>query len=206
MRCCRNARGDQHRSERRRPRATGGGGSGWQQPAKACVAGADYSGDGGGVWHGRDHAPGRRFEAVCVALAGALRARGGGRPTARQDAKARAAAVARSGGRSCDRTHPGGAAGGNDALDRSSHGRGQRHLAALGAAHLGRPRPAAAPGAALQAVARSGICRQAARRRRALPRPAGAQPRVVGRREVANPSPRSHPAGSADEEGAEPER
>ena len=45
----------------------------------------------------------------------------------------------------------------------------QRHLAALGAAHLGGARiSAAAPGAALQAVAGPGVCRQIARCGRAL--------------------------------------
>jgi Homeodomain-like domain len=52
-----NARKDQHRGECQRPRAIGGGGGGPQQPAKACLAGADHSGDGRGLWHGPDHAP-----------------------------------------------------------------------------------------------------------------------------------------------------
>ena len=47
----------------------------------------------------------------------------------------------------------------------------------LGAAHLARARPAAAPGAALQAVQRSALRRQTARHRRPLSRPAG--PRLV---------------------------
>ena len=48
-----------------------------------------------------------------------------------------------------------------------------------------RPRAAAAPGADLQALQRPGVRRQAARRGRALRRPAGACGRAVGRREVA---------------------
>ena len=50
----------------------------------------------------------------------------------------------------------------------------ERHLVALGAAHLGGARAAAASGATLQAVARPGVCHQIARRGRALSRPAGA--------------------------------
>ena len=46
------------------------------------------------------------------------------------------------------------AAGRGDALDRPGHGRGRRDLAALGAADLGGARPAAAPAAHLQALAR----------------------------------------------------
>jgi hypothetical protein len=74
-----------------------------RKPAKACVAGADHSGDGRRLWHRRDHAPRRGLETVRVALARAVHARGGGRPTARQDAQTRAAATAagsdRTGGR-----------------------------------------------------------------------------------------------------------
>ena len=46
-------------------------------------------------------------------------------------------------------------------------------------------RPAAAPGAALQAVHRSGVRRQARGHRRPVRRSAGAQPGALGRREVA---------------------
>jgi Winged helix-turn helix len=69
----------------------------------------------------------------------------------------------------------GGAAGGGDTLDRPGDGGSERHLAALGAAHLGDARAAAASGTSLQAVARPGFCHQAARRGRALSRPARPQ-------------------------------
>ena len=95
----------------------------------------------------------------------------------------------------------GGAAGRGDPLDRPGDGGGERHLAALGAADLGGAWSAAAPGATLQAVAGPGLCRQIARRGRALSRPAGPQPGAVGRREIANPGARPHPARLADEEG-----
>ena len=45
-----------------------------------------------GCGHGRDHAPGRRVQALGVALAGAVHARGRGRSPARQDEEARPAA------------------------------------------------------------------------------------------------------------------
>src|SRR5271169_2530313 len=60
-------------------------------------------------------------------------------------------------------------------------------LRSLGAAHLGGARSAAAPGAAFQAVAGPGLCRQIARRGRALSRPAGAQSGALGRREEPDP-------------------
>ena len=44
----------------------------------------------------------------------------------------------------------------------------ERHLVALGAAHLGGARTTAASGATLQVVARPGVCHQIARRGRAL--------------------------------------
>ena len=118
----RDARGDRYRGECRRPRTTGRGGSGSQQPAKACVAGADHSGHGRGLRHRRNHAPRRGFEALCVALARAVYARGRGRPAARQDAKTRSAAIAVSAGRRCRRADPGGAAGRDNPLDRPGDG------------------------------------------------------------------------------------
>ncbi len=48
----------------------------------------------------------------------------------------------------CRRADPGGAAGRDNPLDRPGDGGSERHLAALGAAHLGGARSAAAPGAA----------------------------------------------------------
>ena len=68
----------------------------------------------------------------------------------------------------------------DDALDRPGDGRGHRYLAALGAADLGGAPPAAASRAALQAVAGSGVCRQAARCGRTIPRPASPQPCALG--------------------------
>ena len=66
--------------------------------------------------------------------------------------------------------------------------------------------PSAAPSAAAQAVAGSGLCRQAARRGRAVYRSASPQPGAFGRREVENSGPRPHAAGPADEEGSGPGR
>jgi Winged helix-turn helix len=83
-------------------------------------------------------------------------------------AKTRSATIAVSAGRPCRRADPGGAAGRGDALDRPGDGGNKRHLAALGAAHLGGARFAAAPGAAVQTVAGPGVCRQIARCGRAL--------------------------------------
>jgi hypothetical protein len=50
--------------------------------------GSDYFGNGGGLRHGGDHAPRRGFEALCVALAGAVHARGCSWRAARQDQEA----------------------------------------------------------------------------------------------------------------------
>ena len=78
---------------------------------------------------------------------------------------------------------------------------GGRHQRQLGAAHLARPRPAAAPRAAVQALERSDVRRQAARRGRALCRSARPRHRAVGRREEPDPGARPHPARPAAEEG-----
>ena len=117
--------------------------------------------------------------------------------TRKPGAAALAAGRGRSGGRADARR----AARRDDPLDRPRDGGGQRRIAALGAAHLGGARPAAAPGAALQAVDRSGVRGQAARRGRPLCRSAGAQPGALGRRKVPDPGARPDPAGLADEEG-----
>ena len=77
-------------------------------------------------------------------------------------------------GRAGGRPHPAAAARRGHPLDRARDGQGHRHLARLGAADLGGARAAAAPGQDLQAVHRPGVRRQAARRGRALRRPAGA--------------------------------
>ena len=57
-------------------------------------------------------------------------------------------------------------------------------------------------GAALQAVHRSGVRGQAARRGRPLSRSAGAQSGALGRREVPDPGARPDAAGAADQEGS----
>ena len=98
--------------------------------------------------------------------------------------------------------HAGAAAGRGDPLDGARDGPGHRHLARLGAADLGGARAAAAPGQDLQALHGPGLRRQAARRGRALCRPAGARDRALDRREVPDPGARPHPAGPADEEGS----
>ena len=99
------------------------------------------------------------------------------------------------------RADPDRAAARGDPLDRRRHGRGGRDQPQLGAAHLARPQAPAAPGPDLQALQGPGVRRQAARHRRALPRPAGARGRALGRREAPDPGPRPHPAGPADEAG-----
>ena len=100
------------------------------------------------------------------------------------------------GGADADRS-----AGGDHPLDRRHDGEGGRHQRQFGPAHLARPRAPAAPGPAVQALQRSAVRREAARRGRALSRPAGARHRALGRREVPNPGARPHPARPADEEG-----
>ena len=74
---------------------------------------------------------------------------------------------------------------------------GRRHQRQRGAAHLEGARPAAPPLAAVQALQRSAVRRQAARRRRPLCRSAGPCHRAVGRREEPDPGARPHPAGPA---------
>ena len=101
-------------------------------------------------------------------------------------------------GRAGGRPHARAAAGRGDPLDGARHGARRRDLAGLGAADLGGARPAAAPGADVQAVQRPGVRRQAARRDRPLCRPAGACGSALGRREVPDPGARPHPAGAAD--------
>jgi hypothetical protein len=78
-------------------------------------------------------------------------------------------------------------------------GRDQRQL---GAADLAHPWAPAASRAPVQAVARSPVRHQAARHCRSLCRSTGACGGVVGRREIANPGARPHPARLADEEGS----
>ena len=69
-----------------------------EQPAKACLAGADRAAVGRSGRHGRDHAPDRQGQAQRLALAGALPGSRGRRSAARQDpAVAHPAAGGRSG-------------------------------------------------------------------------------------------------------------
>ena len=72
-----HARRDQHRGERCGPRAAGADRGGSEQPAKARLAGTDHPGDGGGLRHGGDHAPGRGVQALRLALAAAVPAEEG---------------------------------------------------------------------------------------------------------------------------------
>ncbi len=67
-----------------------------------------------------------------------------------------------------DRPHPGEPAAGCHALEFAQHGPRQRRVDLQRAAHLARLRPAAASAGDLQAVHRSGLRRQGARRRRPL--------------------------------------
>jgi hypothetical protein len=79
------ARGDVGSSERCRSGAFGGDRGGSRQPAEACLAGADHSGDGGRLRHGGDHASRPGFKALCVVLAGSGSYRGDRRAGARHD-------------------------------------------------------------------------------------------------------------------------
>ena len=168
-----DARGDQDRSQCRRSRAIGRGRGRSQPPAKACVAGADHSGDGGGLRHGRDHAPRRRLETLRVALASALYARGGGRPVARQDAQARDTAAAVEpivAWSSSPLAAPPG---------ETTHWTGRAMAEARGISLRSVQRIWAATvcshtGCDASNCRRSRVCRQAARRGRTLSRPAGA--------------------------------
>ena len=130
--------------------------------------------------HSRDITPSLRLgssaESVPSARSGGGRARGGA------DAC-----------RSAGRDHP---------LDRRSDGTGERHQRQRGPAHLEGARASAAPLSAIQALERSELRRQAARRGRALCRSAGPRHRAVARREEPNPGSRSHPPGPAAEEAA----
>ena len=190
-----------HRGKHRGPCPIGSGRRGSEQSAEARVAGRDHSGDRRRLRDRRDHAPDGQVQALRLALAGAVHDRGGGRSAARQDpAVARPAARSRGGGArggaDADRS-----AGGDHPLDRRDDGEGGRHQRQLGPAHLARPWAPAAPGPAVQALERSAVRREAARRGRALSRPAGARHRALGRREEPDPGARPHPARPADEEG-----
>ena len=131
---------------------TGRGGGGPQQLAKACLAGADHSGDSGRLRHRRDQVPGRDLRTMRVALARAVPARGGCRPVALHDALTQSAA-------------PAGDAG-NRVLELTLGSRRVRRRASwrrsvasrcFGAAHLGGAQSAAALGATVQAVGGPGL-------------------------------------------------
>ena len=77
-------------------------------------------------------------------------------------------------------------------------GRGERHH---GPAHLEGAWLEAAPGQALQGLARSQVRREARRHRRSVPVPARARAGAVLRREEPGAGARSHPAGPAAEAG-----
>ena len=91
--------------------------------------------------------------------------------------KPRAAALATGRGRPGGRADAHRSARRDDPLDRPRDGGGERRIAALGAADLGGARPPATSRPPLQAVHRSSVCGQAARRGGSLSRSAGAQPR-----------------------------
>ena len=90
-------------------------------------------------------------------------------------------------------------AGGCDPVeypDAGGGGWGERHH---DPAHLDGAGLEAAPGQALQGIARSQVCREARRHRRSVHVPARARAGAVLRREEPGAGTRSHPAGSADE-------
>lgn len=87
------------------------------------------------------------------------------------------------GGRACGRAHIGRPADRDDPLDSRPDGPGERHQCQRGPPHLEGARAPAPSVSTIQALERSGLRRQAARRRRPLCRPAGPRHRAVGRRE-----------------------
>src|SRR5215469_9423939 len=92
-----NARGDY--LECRRPRPVGGGGGRSQQPAKACMAGADRVAGGRRSGHPRDHAAERKEPERGQPLARAFPSRGHRWADARQDPALAHPAAARGGTR-----------------------------------------------------------------------------------------------------------
>ena len=104
-------------------------------------------------------------------------------------------------GRGSDRAYAGDDPEGRDALVDALDGGGAGPLAERGVADLAGVRAAATPRGDLEAVARSAVRRQGARRRRPLPRPARASGRVLRRCEVADPGARSDGADPADAAG-----
>ena len=84
-----------------------------------------------------------------------------------------------------------------DALERALGGRRDRHLQEQRAALLPALRPAAAPHRELQAVQRSVLRREAARRGRPVPEPAGQRAGALRGREEPVPGAGAHPADAA---------
>ena len=143
--------------------AFGGARSRPQQPAKACLAGADRAPVRRSRRHGCHHAPDRQGQAERLALAGTLSRGRDRRAAARQDPAIADSAAGERSGRAGGCPHPGAAAGRGDPLDGARDGPRRQHLAGFGAADLGRARPPAAPGQNLQALHRPGLRHQAAR-------------------------------------------
>ena len=156
------------RIECRGARAVGSACGGSQSAAQTHRAGADCPGLGRSAPGAAGGAKYRRQPADGVAMVTALCRERDRRPAARQDPQARQGAD-RGGNRGAGRgagLHRAGAR--SNSLDRPGDGQSHRHLAGFGAAHLAGAQTAAAPVTHLQGLARSQLCRQAHRCRRAL--------------------------------------
>ena len=151
--------------------------------------------------HGCDHAPDGQGQAQRLALAGALPGGRGRRAVARQD-QARAHPPAgdrsgRTGGRRTLEPPPGEATHWTVRAMARETGISPASVQRIWVAHGLQPHRVRT----FKLSKDPAFASQAARRGRALRRPAGAQPRAVGRREKPDPGARPHPAGPADEEG-----
>ena len=155
---------------------------GGEDGAGAGAAGADRAGLRRGAQNKQVAAGSGCDPAHGPQVAPPLRRRSAGR-AARRAALGRAAHDRRRADRGGDRRDAGEPAGGRHALELARHGQGERPVHLHGAAHLARVRPAAAPAGDLQALHRSRLRRQGARRGRALHGPAGPGPGAVRRRE-----------------------
>jgi hypothetical protein len=205
---CRHAQGNRDRRDRRRSCSARGDRGGPQQPAKARLAGADHSGDRGGLRHRRGDASGGRVEAQRLALAGALHARRRRRFAARQDSAGTYPAGAEGRGRGGRDAHAGrGAARRGDPLDGARDGRGEWPQRQLGAADLADARAATPSGPQLQAVDRCQIRREGRGHRRAVRRSAGPCRGAVDRREASLAPRADHQGrpGAGRDPGARPE-
>src|SRR6476646_3980280 len=100
----------------------------------------------------------------------------------------------------CCGAHPDRSARRGDPLDCYYDGESRRYQREFRPAHLAHAWSPAAPGPPVQALQRPEVHRQAARCCRALCRSARPCHRPLGRRKVANPGARPHPARPADEE------